>query len=251
MPGATRLPAPTLTAIAPAFNIAHERAKLLDPAMDNPPQHIMLAKDSIEGWHWEAVNGSERGRYTIEVLCLKARDWPPSGRFFQDAITALEQALGAGAANADVLWREIEADFLDPLTPYRDRLWWYLNHWYNTLPPGHQTLLGGMHPFPNAHLAPQPPTPRIADWWPIPVGAEPAQHLQDWLDSVDRHVQIMERRARLVTLCTQAPRTVAELEDETGARTVRADIDQLVEGGRLTRLPTKRGRAFVYSAVTP
>lgn len=241
---AARLPPPSLNDVESAFELVNESALLLDPAVDDPSEHLMLVEDVIEGWHWEGL--TEQGRYTIEVLELAPNDWAHSRRLLDTQLDQLEALLAQGSSRVHERWKTIEDDFLDSTTPYRDRIWWYLNHWYDRIDPMHRAVLGGMPPFPNALLPSQSPRPRIAEWWPIPPDKEICVHLREWLDSVNPDVQRNERRDRLVALCEQ-PRTVQFLENETGEKTVRADLERLLEDGRVTK--QKRGRAYVYQSV--
>lgn len=239
-----RLSPPNLDDIELAFELVNERSLLLDPAVDDPRAHLEVAEDAIEGWHWRPL--TERGRYTIEVLELATNDWSHSRRSLDTKLIQLSELLAQDSTRVHEQWNEVTDDFLDSITPYRDRIWWYLNHWYDRLDPRYQTILGGMPPFPNAHLPQQLPQPNIAEWWPIPSGREPSEYLREWLNSVSRDVQILERRERLVVLCAQ-PRTVKSLEDETGEMTVRADLASLLLDARVKR--EKRGRAHVYQAI--
>ena len=241
---ASRLPPPSLNDVESAFELVNESALLLDPAVDDPSEHLRLVEDDIEGWHWEGL--TQRGRYTIEVLELAPNDWAHSRRLLDTQLDQLKNLLAQGSHRVHECWETIEDEFLDSTTPYRDRIWWYLSHWYDRLDPLHQTVLGGMPPFPNARQPSQPPRPHIAEWWPIPPDKEIGVHLREWLDSVNPDVQRNARRDRLVALCEQ-PRTARSLEDATGETTVREDLNLLIQDGRVTR--QRVGQAYEYQSV--
>lgn len=240
---ALRLQPPDLNDVESAFELVNESALLLDPAVDDPREHLALVRDDLEGWHWEGLTA--RGRYTIEVLELAPNDWTQRREDLDRALDELDDLLAGESFRAHEQWSEIERRFLGPTVAYRDRIWWYLNHWHRRLVPMYQTILGGMPPFPNAHLPQQLPQPHIAEWWPIPSDIDPSVHLRDWLNSVSRDVQREARRDKLVALCAQ-PRTVKSLEDETGEKTVRADLKLLALDGRVTE--RRQGRPYTYQA---
>lgn len=213
-----RLSPPTLDEPERAFEVWREQALLLDPAIDDPQEHLRVQPDDQGLWWWEAVPGSARGKHTREELHLQ-RGHPDRSLTcvrlqshlnyrVKPRCDEVTDALSKGDDDhARQQWRALCREFLYRETEHLVPTWWYLHdfHLSNGLADHQMT----MQAYPDEN-------PTAQRRWTVRLWPD---HLPDWLG---------DPRTRLLVLYARSLRKVpAERMSEviTAVRDCRPQID--------------------------
>lgn len=251
---AMRLPPPTLADHEPAFELWRERPLLLDPAVDDPTEHLCVEPDHDGRWWWAAVPGSRRGLYTWERLRLGRFD-ADSDRAFKRSCTyerlnehlerrvlprceELLAAIAAGDARARGIWDTLCRSFLYRKAEHLVPTWWYLDQIHRAHSLSSFGLEMPSHPDDASAEAAQP---RASAPWPGDLASPLCDARTKWLMLHVRHNKSASRERvseAVVAACAQGPQTEAELGVllDRGAGTIRGYATALCGSGQIERI---------------
>ncbi len=252
MPASERLQAPEIDDSAEdAFKLWLEQSKLLDPALDQPDEHIRIElQQSTRRWVWAPVPGSVRGAYTLRTLGLTTREGRRDcrnhhlqNRVIPDCKALLEVL---STSSAQERWKRIEDRYL-----LADVIWhvaslYCVKHFYHQ----HDLDEFGLHMPPYPDDAPSP-----SSTWSIELDIPDDR--PDWLTgralwwvryiTAKNNPPKKDVKQAIVEICRLKSLTYKDIADaiSRSKQTVGKYVRELSEAGHVS--VDERSKPFVVS----